>query len=87
MNHEYYRVKKYWLKCTLGDKAYEYTVLAVDSDNALSMISRQTDWDSVTLRKLSDVIAWAQYSARDISNDPDLYFSLHYHAKPVNQGK
>lgn len=75
-------VKKYWLKCTLGKIEYEYNVLAINSDWALSFISKETDWDSITVRKLSDVVALAEYGARCIDNETEIFY-LHYHAKPI----
>lgn len=75
-------VKKYWLKCTLGSIEYEYTVLAIDSDWALTMISKDTDWDSITLRKLTGIIAMADFGCRNISNESEEIF-LNYHCIPV----
>lgn len=76
-------VKLYWLKCTLGDDIeHEYKVLAINSDWALTMISRETDWDTIALRKISDVVAMAQYGARDVSNETESEY-LNRYAKPV----
>lgn len=75
-------VKLYWLKCTLGDIQYEYKILAFNSDNALSMVSRETDWDTITLRKISEPVAMAQYTARNVTNETESEY-LHYHAKPI----
>jgi hypothetical protein len=75
-------VKKYWLKCTLGGIEHEYNILAKDSDRALTFISRETDWDTVTLRKLSGVVAMAQYGARCINGETESEY-LYYHARPV----
>lgn len=91
-NKELQPVKRFLVKCSKWNdeppfiQEYEYDVLATNSDNALSMISRQTDWDEIQVHRTSDVIGWAEYSARNISNDDNLYFSLHYHCKPVGKG-
>jgi hypothetical protein len=77
-------VKKYYVKCSIyGQTEYQYTVLAVNSDWALSIINKSTDWDEIQVHRLTEVVGMAQYGARDITNDESMDFSLHYHCKPI----
>jgi len=87
-NKEYKRVYKYYLKCWIyGGESHEYFILAENLDWAMTMINKSVAWDEIIVSRISEVIAWAQYSARDITNDPDENFSLHYHALPVNRSQ
>lgn len=76
-------VKEYWVTCELGENLYQFRVLATNSDNAYSIINRDTDWDFITVRKISDkVVGMAQFCARNVTNEnPEVY--LNYHCKPV----
>lgn len=80
-------VKKYWLKYTYFNEnkelmTCELDILASNHDNALSMLDRRLEIDTITLRCVSGVVAMAQYTARNVSNElPSFY--LKYHARPV----
>lgn len=77
-------VKKYSVECTIDNLNYSYFVLAIDSNNALAMISNITDWDNITVQKLSGVVAMAKYCARNISNESEEFY-LNYHCHPVSK--
>lgn len=79
-----YEVSKYLIVCRMPGYIRDYMVLAVNCDWALTSLDLKAPWDAVTVLKMSDTVAYADFGCRDITGlEPEEY--LHYHAKPYNE--
>lgn len=77
-----YDVCEYLIVCSMPGHIQEYMVLAVNCDWALTLVELKADWYMVSVQKMSEIVAHAQFGCRDITGlTADDY--LHYHAVPV----
>lgn len=68
-----------------ADEGIHLIVLAFNEDWAHSVLSPDADYEEVTIKKMSGVVAMAEFGMRNVTGEEPVTY-LNYHCRPVEKG-